>query len=198
MNFKRKKIKCGLFTGLPAFSKFVVDRFTALKNLTDFIPVELCNLEYDPVRGAAIDPHFDDFWIWGERLVTVNLLSDTYLSMTIDSLPSKLSSDQSDLLDSEVRVPLPRRSIVVVFGPARYDWKHGILRHNISKRRLAMTFRELTPEFLPGGLYYEDIGQQVIKTALTYCGISMGEVAKQFHMTDTFTQQNNTLNTKHV
>lgn len=179
INFKKKKIKCDSFTGLPAFSKFLVDRFTDLKNLTDFIPVELCNLEYDPARGSAIDPHFDDFWIWGERLITVNLLADTYLSLTMDKVPSRLLVDQSDLLNSEVRVPLPRRSLVVVSGPARYDWKHGILRCDISNRRLAMTFRELTPEFLPGGLYYEDVGRLVIERALTYCGISVAEFTKE-------------------
>lgn len=181
VNFKKKRLKCNSFTGLPAFCKFVVDRFIALNNLSDFVPVELCNLEYDPKRGSAIDPHFDDFWVWGERLITVNLLSDTYLSMTIDNRDSLLSQPSADLLDlhdTEVCIPLPRRSLVVVSGPARYKWKHAILRQDITDRRLAMTFREFTPEFLPGGLHYEDMGHQVIETALTYCGISVGEFTK--------------------
>ena len=52
--------------------------------LGDFEPVELCNLEYLPQRGAAIVAHKDDTWLWGERLVTVNLLSDTVYTMTLD------------------------------------------------------------------------------------------------------------------
>lgn len=53
--------------------------------LESFSPVEQCNLDYDPERGSAIDPHWDDWWLWGERLVSLNLLSDTVLSMSCDS-----------------------------------------------------------------------------------------------------------------
>lgn len=53
--------------------------------LSGFLPVEQCNLDYRAERGSAIDPHFDDWWLWGERLVSLNLLSKTVLSMSCDS-----------------------------------------------------------------------------------------------------------------
>ena len=39
-----------------------------------FQPIELNILEYSPERGSHIAPHFDDFWIWGERIIGLNLL----------------------------------------------------------------------------------------------------------------------------
>lgn len=147
----------GNFTGLPNYSAFLYERIRTTEGLTDFVPVELCNLEYVPERGSAIDPHFDDFWLWGERLVTVNLLSDTVLTM---------SREEQQV---EVAVPLPRRSLIVVQGPARYHWKHAILRHSVRARRLATTLRELTPLFLQGGDSAK-IGREIIDAALTFNG----------------------------
>lgn len=130
--------------------------------LKDFIPVELCNLEYTPERGSAIDPHFDDFWLWGERLVTLNLLSDSVLCMTKEDLPN-----------IEVHVPLTRRSLIVVYGPARTDWKHGIHRNDITQTRLAITLRELSSEFQATGPSAK-LGQDLIDIALTFKGVAVG------------------------
>ncbi len=66
------------------------------------------NLEYSPERGAAIDAHFDDFWLWGERLITVNMLSGTWLSMTCQERPEVV-----------IHVPMPRRSLIAVYSEAR-------------------------------------------------------------------------------
>ena len=162
VNFKKKKLHLGCFSGLPAFSRKLVDRFKEITLLKDFVPVELCNLEYAPDRGSAIDPHFDDFWLWGERLVTINLLSDTYLTMSCHATPNTL-----------VNIPMPRRSLIVVYGPARYEWKHAVLRCHVTGRRLATTFRELTPEFLAGGAS-EKLGKTVTHLASTYVGKSIG------------------------
>ena len=76
VNFKRRNLKLGSFCGLPPFSRLLVERMRGLVDtLADFTPVELCNLDYQPERGAHIEAHRDDSWLWGERLVTVNLLS---------------------------------------------------------------------------------------------------------------------------
>ncbi|KAK3586405.1 hypothetical protein CHS0354_013109 [Potamilus streckersoni] len=162
VNFKKRKLKCDDFSGLPNYSKALYVKMTTNSLLHDFIPVELCNLEYMPERGSAIDPHFDDFWLWGERLVTLNLLSDSYLCMTCDEHPNM-----------EVHIPMPRRSLLVVHGPARYKWKHSIHRKDISGRRLAMTFRELSDEFRGQGTQSE-MGQKLINIAFTFKGIAVG------------------------
>ncbi|KAJ1185256.1 hypothetical protein NDU88_002050 [Pleurodeles waltl] len=68
VNFKKQKLKIGHFSGLPGFSKDIVRRMEQYSALHGFQPVEQCNLDYDPQRGSAIDPHFDDWWLWGELL----------------------------------------------------------------------------------------------------------------------------------
>ncbi|XP_062600194.1 alpha-ketoglutarate-dependent dioxygenase alkB homolog 4-like [Saccostrea cucullata] len=164
VNFKRKKVKSELFTGLPNFSKPLYERMTLIEILKDFKPVEQCNLEYVPERGASIDPHYDDFWLWGERLVTLNLGSDTILCMTSSECP-----------DVSVHVPMCRRSLIVVYGPARHKWMHGIHRCDITDRRIAITFRELSAEFQPGG-EKEEVGQNLLDIALTFEGVSVGSM----------------------
>ena len=150
-------MKQGSFNGLPAFSQPLVKKIQQLGpgSLGNFIPVELCNLEYVPERGSSIDPHLDDSWLWGDRLVTINLLSDTYLTF---------ASNTEQLL-----VPLLCCSLVVVSGGARHCWKHSISREHIVGRRLGITLRELSSTFLPGG-EQEDTGKQLLSIASTYAG----------------------------
>ena len=158
-------MKTGGFTGLPPFSENLYNRMLNVDILKDFIPVEQCHLEYTPERGSAIDPHFDDFWLWGDRLVTVNLLSDTYLYFINEECP-----------DIEVKVLLKQRCLVVVSGAARQKWKHGIHRCDIHKKRLAITYRELSDEFLEGGERYSD-GKTLLDLALTFSGHAVGSAS---------------------
>ena len=158
VNFKRQKLKVGSFTGLPDYSRSVVTKLHSISDdLASFRPIEMCNLEYSPDRGSAIVPHRDDEWVWGERLVTVNLISSTIITFT--------HPEHS----VAVHVPLPARSLVVVSGPARHCWLHSIARHNITARRIAMTFRELASEFMEGGAE-QALGDRLIKIATTYTG----------------------------
>jgi len=151
VNFKRQKIKFSTFSGLPAYITDITCRMKALSFLTDFQVVEQCNLEYIPERGSQIEPHFDDDWLWGERLVTLNMLSETWLTMSCASAKiCKLSSYHTARIDKftldkindsnltyfnsltydsiKVKIPLLRYSLVVLHGPARYEWKHAIER----------------------------------------------------------------------
>lgn len=160
VNFKKRKVQMGNFKGLPAVSQKLVVRMHQKEALSDFSPVEQCNLDYSPERGSAIDPHLDDTWLWGERLVTINLLSDTTLSMSLE---------QDLAQEVQVAVALPRRSLVVLYGQARHTWKHAINRRDIHARRVCSTFRELSADFLPGGQYAE-LGAQLLCTALSFTG----------------------------
>lgn len=164
VNFKKRRVRVGDFTGLPAISRHLVDRMSKAPQLASFKPVEQCNLDYDPVRGSAIDPHLDDSWLWGEHLVTINLLSDTVLTMSLDG-------GWGDMEHGEVRVAvhLPRRSLVVLYGEARHRWKHAIHRKHIHGRRVCSTFRELSAEFLQGG-EHEKLGSELLDLALRFKG----------------------------
>lgn len=200
VNFKKQRLKAGCFTGLPSFSKKIVAQMEACSVLGGFLPVEQCNLDYRPERGSAIDPHFDDWWLWGERLVSLNLLSKTVLSMSCDSEdsiqlfptfsnengelnpPGSLTQNSgkqgsSCLLSSRlvpskevtVAIHLPRRSLVVLYGEARYKWKHAIYRRHIQHRRVCVTFRELSAEFRAGGKH-EELGKELLEIALSFRG----------------------------
>jgi alkylated DNA repair protein alkB family protein 4 len=48
-----------------------------------------------------------------------------------------------DLDDVVIRVPLPRRSLLVLTGELRYQWEHAILRKDINTRRIVIAYREL-------------------------------------------------------
>lgn len=76
------KLALGQFKGFPEFSRFIQDKLRRVPLLETFQTIEQCSLEYDPTKGASIDPHIDDCWIWGGRVVTVNCLSDSILTLT--------------------------------------------------------------------------------------------------------------------
>ncbi|XP_073421740.1 alpha-ketoglutarate-dependent dioxygenase alkB homolog 4 [Dendrobates tinctorius] len=212
VNFKKQKIKVANFNGLPSFSKILWERMKNNSVLKGFLPVEQCNLDYNSDRGSAIDPHFDDSWLWGERLVSLNLLTDTVLTMTSSSVDNLLLIStldqhseqngsclqpgiyrdvvnlQSDLRaceavrtsksalvpysDVKVAIHLPRRSLVVLYGDARYNWMHAIHREHIKQRRVCSTFRELSAEFSAGGKE-ESQGQMLLDIALGFEGKSV-------------------------
>lgn len=218
-NFKKRRVKADTFSGYPAFTKYLQERFNSVDVLQGFQTVEQCSLEYSPERGASIDPHVDDCWIWGERIPTVSLLIDSTLTLRkfsgpetkynlIDrkSYPSvvgvngnvrgdeeirrefeKIHEETDNDQESEnsqekhastslatgfvepslVRIPMPQRSLLVLYGPPRYDWEHGILREDIPSRRVCITYRELTPTYLPCGPK-ADIGETILQAGKVF------------------------------
>ena len=171
VNFKRQKVQLGLFNGLPSYIQPLLARLNSkVPCLKDFVPVELCCLDYKPERGAAIDPHTDDSWVWGERLVTINLLSSTILTFSNCCSSGSISNSSASLeTPTLVEVLLPQRSLVVVMGWARHKWQHSIKREHISSRRIAITLRELAGEFLPGGRH-EAAGRTILDMAAKFAG----------------------------
>lgn len=253
-NFKQKKLKMGNFKGLSQSFRAVVDQMysdprlfpSALSTpnrsdeqqqyvettsntsvLGDFIPVECGVIEYDPSKGASIDRHFDDTWLWGERLVTLSLLAPSVMAFAVDNVEFKeqpqtrnektlvkdrneggekdshevkklsktgsepetraASATQSEVeveaaadtkeqgqsLDGnplvEVRVPISERSLLIMQGDARTKWTHAIHRSDIAERRVSLTFRELAPEFQPGGAREEE-GRILVQKASSFLG----------------------------
>lgn len=181
------KLAAGNFCGFPEFSKFVQEKLQTVPLLNTFQTIEQCSLEYDPSVGASIDPHIDDCWIWGERVVTVNCLSDSVLTLSllvinmllwylcykknnyfryngdrkrynlqlVDEYKSALMSDLEDdgqlkekFSNIVIRVPMPRRSLIILYGSARYQWEHSVLREDILSRRVCIAYREFTQPYL--------------------------------------------------
>lgn len=185
-NFKKRKLRLGVFDGFPKTTQFVQSKFEKIPLLHGFRTVEQCSLEYVPERGASIDPHIDDCWIWGERIVTVNILGDSVLTMTpyrgsktrynldyvsnYDSILEKGIRDntQIDIDDNVVvRLPMPARSLIILYGPARYQWEHSVLRQDVTSRRVCLAYRELTPPYLETGEHHEE-ASEILRQALAF------------------------------
>lgn len=156
ISFLKRKVSVGNFGGFPDFAVSLFNRMqeTSPSILGDFVPVEFCILEYTPERGSYIRPHFDDKWIWGDRLITVNLLSETVLRLT----------REFNIPPFEIAIRMPARSLLVISGEARYDWLHSINRYDIKSRRIAMTWREFSDEIVKDE-DYKDFVLQVLTIA---------------------------------
>lgn len=115
---------------IPEWCASVVERVAA-----EFTrqPDQLIINEYKPGQGIA--PHTDDVRSFGGTVVSLSLGSDVVMDL---SKPG----------DDPVAVKLPRRSLLVLTGDARYVWRHGIASRkkdgNVARgRRVSMTFREM-------------------------------------------------------
>jgi DNA N6-methyl adenine demethylase len=102
VNFKKQKLRLDKFNGLPPSTQSVVEQLyndqrllvegssnNHIQNnksslLSDFVPVECGVIEYNPINGASIDRHKDDTWLWGDRLIIINLLSSSCMSFALD------------------------------------------------------------------------------------------------------------------
>lgn len=180
-NFKKMKLSAGAFQGFPKFSKFIQDKFTNEPILSDFQTIEQCSLEYDSTKGASIDPHIDDCWIWGERVVTVNCLTDSVLTMNLFDGDSKkynlpcvenyrkeliepYAEDLQRFRNFVVRIPMPKRSLIVLYGPSRFQWLHSVLREDITERRVCVAYREFTKPYLSKGAKFTE-GEPILRRA---------------------------------
>lgn len=135
-NFKKRLVKVPEdWQGLPSYAHRLLRRLRARCGLLgDFDVAEFLSLLYDPDEGANHALHVDDVWLWGERIVGVSLRGAATFTF------------YDPVGQIEVRVPLPRRSAYVLSGAVRFKWQHGILDGDIESPRVALTFRELTPE----------------------------------------------------
>ncbi|XP_040575949.1 alpha-ketoglutarate-dependent dioxygenase alkB homolog 4 [Lepeophtheirus salmonis] len=80
-NFNKRKAKNGPFHGFPLCTQFIQKRFNEIESLQGYQVVEQCSIEYRKGTGAWIEPHVDDCWIWGERIVQLHVLSNSVLTL---------------------------------------------------------------------------------------------------------------------
>lgn len=164
VNFKEMKITVGDFVEFPRYAKFLHERLHSFPSLENFCPIEQCVLECDPVKGASIVPHIDDCWVWGDRVLTVNCCGESVLTLTkykgdcnrynlksasneyvtAGSYHTDIKHDWNDVV---IRVLMPEFSLVVLQGPARYQFEHSVLPEDVLERRICLTFREFSPPF---------------------------------------------------
>jgi len=135
-NFKKQQVKLPeTWQGFPRWShELLQGMLEKTSTLETFEAVECLSLWYDAERGASHALHVDDLWLWGERILGISLQSASIFTFF---------EPKHEIC---VRVPLPRRSAYLINGKVRVDWQHGILAEDITGPRVAITYRELTPE----------------------------------------------------
>jgi alkylated DNA repair protein alkB family protein 4 len=150
INFNKKKMNSSQFQGLPAYAWLIEDRFrkradTDLQNhqtadqaeferaLQSFETTDLFVLRYSEQDSSNLDFHLDDTYAYGELILDLSLESDSVLTFL----------DGEKKSPSCVRIPLPARSLVAIFGKARFKWEHAILAYDIDGQRTSVTSRTL-------------------------------------------------------
>jgi hypothetical protein len=151
----------------------------------DFVPVEFSCLDYRPDVASNLDPHVDDEWAWGGRVLGVSLLCDAVMTfvqrtpgiscstvsmteVTASSMESSSPAAVSAAADDhsprplEFRAVLPRRALFTLAQGSRHEWLHGIASVDIPSRRVSITIREFASGFLQS---YPDLVARTIAAA---------------------------------
>jgi len=129
------------------FYGMIEEKLKQIKLLNDFKIAEIGNLFYDYSKGAHIEPHIDDCWIWGKRIVGINLLSDTKLTFSKAIEFIDQNNKKKEIL-FEIDIPIKKGDLYIMDDFSRYIWKHSVKQENINSNRLVITLREFEETFL--------------------------------------------------
>lgn len=66
-----------------------------------------------------------------------------------------------------IKVPMPNRSLIVMYGPPRYQFQHSVLRLDVRSRRVCIAYRDFTPIYLKNGVHFHQ-GEPVSQTAASF------------------------------
>ncbi len=145
VNFKRRRLAPSPPTPMPDYLAPIEARLTERAEwasdpvrsaFAGFRASDVFVLRYTPQQGSNLDFHVDDTFAYGDALFGLSLESDSVLTF----IPS---GDGDARPDTVVRVPLPAGSAVGLFGPARTQWRHGLLAEDVVARRTSVTLRTL-------------------------------------------------------
>ena len=140
INYKKQKISFENIS-FPSYKQLIEKKIKEIKCLDNFVIREMGNLLYSPDLGSHIESHIDHTWVWGKRIIGVNLLSDTKMTFSLDL---NLFNIQFLL---EITIPIRGNSIYVMSDSSRYLWKHGIESENIKSDRVVITLREFNENY---------------------------------------------------
>jgi alkylated DNA repair dioxygenase AlkB len=102
-----------------------------------FTPNEANAIDYRRQRGDWLRAHVDDRKLSTEPIANLSLVGDS--TMTFRNTKKSVSGDGNN----EYKVPLPRRGLQILTGPARYNYTHAIANADLhSDRRVSITMRE--------------------------------------------------------
>ena len=137
-DYKARKVTPSMFLGpLPAWSLPLADRLVVDGHMAE-APDQLIVNEYEPGQGIAA--HVDCVPCFGPVIYSVTLGSHCVMQLAATAG------------DAEESLLLDPGSLLVLAGPARYDWRHAIPARKSDKvdgrvrargRRVSLTFREM-------------------------------------------------------
>lgn len=112
------------------FPPWLLDCRLACGRLTG-IPIRQTEqaLVTDYTPGACLSAHFDAR-VFEEHVIAVSLGADSVVEFTRNGM-------------DRIHVPIAARSIYILAGSARFDWKHAILP--LRQQRISITFRSIHP-----------------------------------------------------
>lgn len=171
-NFTRRRMNAERFEGIPAWAHALEARLRDLVGRDDrgdprdlaacrtaleaYETTDVFVLRYFEGERSNLDFHVDDVHAYGEAILDVSLDSDSILTF-LGPDPARDSTAPEPVC---VRVPLPARSIAVVYGTARFAWQHAILADDIRGVRTSITLRTLGT-----ALRSTDAGRRVLARA---------------------------------
>ncbi|CAO3567251.1 unnamed protein product [Mortierella alpina] len=129
---------------LPTMFDFLTQRLLERK-IYLASPNSIIVNEYE--TGQGIMPHVDAPKLFGSTITAVSLLSACVMTFQHVKEPHRIH-----------RVLLPRRSLVVMNGASRYEYKHGISKDLVEyvdgleivrSRRVSITYRDMLVEQTP-------------------------------------------------
>lgn len=90
---------------------------------------------------------------------------ESYSSQLISPLATE---DQLNTFNNMlIKVPMPNRSLIVLYGSPRYQFEHSVLRTDVTSRRVCIAYREFTPMYLESGQHSEK-GEPILETATSF------------------------------
>ena len=189
INFNKRKLSANRFEGLPRYAHAIesaarrvldegphpsdADHRTLERALAEYTTTDTFVLRYRQAERSNLDFHVDDEHAYGELILGLSLESDSVLTFLEGGAETRAGRPDGDLAVERareetpderpprcVRVALPARSLLALWGPARSHWRHAILARDIRGQRTSITLRTLAP-----ALRQTDAGQRVMRLA---------------------------------
>ncbi len=132
-DYRARRVTADLYLGvLPGWLDRIAKQLT-YDGLIEEEPDQVIVNEYEPGQGIA--PHIDCEPCFGHRIFSLSLGGQAIMEFTH---PAK----------EKVELNLNPRSLLMMYGDARYNWKHGIPARKADHgrkrtRRLSLTFRKV-------------------------------------------------------
>lgn len=132
-DLKARRVTSEMYLGqLPSWLERIANQLQA-DGLIDIPPDQVIINEYEP--GQGITPHVDCEPCFGHRIFSLSLGGAAVMEFTHPET-------------EKVSLSLAPRSLIMMYGEARYNWKHGIPArkkdNSIDRtRRISLTFRKV-------------------------------------------------------